>query len=309
MTLTCASVSNHVEKVGSLARLQTIDTLIFCGMDSLDRQETFVSQLSGIDYSGHGDIYYAMPECEGSKAHYFLFSISHTDHGLQAVIVDTIYLNSKLDTLEGESIRRHPETGQLYIVEERITYVSNVFKVDQKGRLQNVYTSNPRLIQFNKGFEGLSFNSDGSKMLIALERLAEDVHFTRIIEYAERRQSQRVFIYPLDNIPGDESDNGITEILHFNDSTLIVVERAYVKSAGKTSVRVYKVVLPNEFSNHTAQISSKKLLTQFENCPVPKTDNIEGVTFSASGRELIFVSDNNNNPKYQQTQFICMKIE
>ena len=160
----------------------------------------------------------------------------------------------------------------------------------------------------NSGFEGLSFNSSGTKMYVSFERPEIENNVTKIREYDLINDSYVDYKYFLDDVPQDtKKDNGITELLIVNDSTLIVVERAYLRSVGKTSVRVYEARIPGNNKNIDS-IEKTQLLTRFNDLPDGyELDNIEGVCFSASGKELIFISDNNKR-RTQQTQFICMKI-
>ena len=81
-----------------------------------------------------------------------------------------------------------------------------------------------------------------------------------------------------------------------------------IKSEKRTSVRVYKAKIPN-VEECSYLFEKTKLLTSFNDLPNDfKLDNVEGVCLSASGKELIFVSDNNKSSR-QQTQLICMKIK
>jgi hypothetical protein len=138
-------------------------------------------------------------------------------------------------------------------------------------------------------------------MYIGLER-AKFGSTTNIIAYNLTNKEVKTFTYNLDILPNDSlNDNGITELLTLNDSTLLIVERAYLGSKGN-SIRVYKALIPKK-GNEVLKI---KLLTNFS--ASPEIDNIEGVSFSASGKELIFISDNNGNA-HQKTLFISMGIE
>ena len=167
--------------------------------------------------------------------------------------------------------------------------------------LETVYTSTKEQ-RHNRGYEGLSFNSNGTIMYMGLERPKKG-DITSIIALHLENKTEVVYSYALDVLPLDNrKDNGITELLTLNDSTLIIVERAFLGPKNGNSIRVYKATIP-AIGN---EIKKVKLLTDFS--ASPEIDNIEGVSFSASGKELLFVSDDNGN-SHQQTLFICMKIE
>ena len=280
---------------------QSIDTLIYVGDYTIPFRTVYknqiVEELSGIEYSGNNKQYYLIPQSR-NKTHLFLSSINLSATGLEVTMDSVIYLEH--GPLEAESIRVHPKSGQLYIAEEG-NGTSYVHVINEKNELTTVYSSTEAQ-RHNRGYEGLCFNTDGSRMLMGLER-AEKGDVTHIISLNLEDRSEIVYDYKLDILTDDKKkDNGITELLMINDSTLIVVERAFLGPENGTSVRVYKAKIIEKNS----VIEKIKLLTTFS--ASPEIDNIEGVTFSASGKELIFVSDNNGN-KHQKNLFICMKIQ
>lgn len=280
---------------------QVIDTLIFSGIKIIPHNSTFkkepIEELSGIEYAGVGNSYYLIPQSR-SKAHLFLCSITMEPNGLKVEFDSILYLN--YGPLEAESIRINPANNLLYIAEEG-NGTSYIHQVDKKLDLKTIYTSTQEQ-RYNRGYEGLCFNPKGSIMYMGLERPKQG-NITSIIALHLENKIEVVYSYALDVLPLDErKDNGITELLTLNDSTLIVVERAFLGSKNGSSIRVYKARVPSEGN----EIEKVKLLTSFS--ASPEIDNIEGVTFSASGAELIFISDNNGN-KHQQNLFISMKIE
>ena len=270
-------------------------------MDTIKYNSQFngftIEELSGIDYTGSGYQYLLIPQTK-ENAHLYVGTIVLSNEGVKVQIDSIIYLNEK--ALEGESIRVHPKSSKLYIAEEGYKN-SAVFVVTENNKLETVFTSTETQ-RLNRGYEGLCFNTNGSIMYIGLER-AKNGNETKIIAYNLESKTSKTYSYSLDLLDEDKQlDNGITELLSLTDSTLLVVERAYLGAALGTSVRVYKAQVPTA-GNHIKKI---KLLTDFKG--VPQVDNIEGVTFSATGKELIFISDNNGN-RHQQNQFICMKIQ
>lgn len=285
----------------STTNAQDIDTLIYCGIDTVPFKTKFknelIEELSGLEYTGQGNQYYAIPQSR-ENAHVFLCSMDISEESIQVNFDSLIQLNH--GPLEAESIRINPQNNAIYIAEEG-NGASYIHQVDKELDLRTIYTSNKEQ-RYNRGYEGLCFSPDGSIMFMGLESPKEGT-VTNIISYNLKNRMEVSYNYALDILPLDhKKDNGITELLTLNDSTLLVVERAFLGSKNGNSIRVYKAIIPKVGNN----IKKVKLLTDFS--ASPKIDNIEGVSFSASGKELIFVSDDNGNP-HQQTLFICMKIE
>jgi len=278
---------------------ERIDTLIFKDISVFDHKAKFlgetIEELSGIEYTGNGNYYYVIPQSR-KKAHIFLAEIEMLATGISVKIDSIIYLNH--GPLEAESIRINPKDNQLYIAEEA-DGTSYIYRVNAKLELEVVYTSRAEQ-RHNRGYEGLCFSPNGDIMYMALER-PKTGDETRIIAYNLAEKTEKVYNYSLDILPDDKGkDNGITELLTLNDSTLLIVERAWLGPKGN-SIRIYKAAIPEEGN----EVKKVKLLTNFS--ASPEIDNIEGVSFSASGKALIFISDNNGNP-YQKTLFIRMRI-
>ena len=287
--------------------LTHIDTLTFCGIHIIPHGMSFgtttVEGLSGIEYSGIKNQYYAISDApHKNNSHYYVLSINKTADRFDVVIDSVIFINK--DWVTGESIRINPKSGIIYVADEQ-NLESYIHRIQNNGEIETLFS---KTHLHNSGFEGLSFNSSGTKMYISIERPEIENNITKIREYDLINDSYVDYKYFLDDVPQDtERDNGITELLPVNDSTLIVVERAFLRSVGKTSVRVYKARIPGNTKNSDS-IEKIKQLTRFNDLPDGiELDNIEGVCFSASGEELIFISDNNKR-RTQQTQFICMKI-
>lgn len=283
------------------AKAQSFDTLVYHSTYTIPFNTIYnnepIEELSGIEYTGNNSQYYLIPQSR-NKSHFFLYSIYVLDDSMYVKIDSVLYLDH--GPLEAESIRINPKNKQIYIAEEGNGY-SHIYRLNDENKLDTVYSSAlPQ--KTNSGYEGLCFNTTGTKMYISLER-PKNAIASQIIVCDLENNNEVIYDYFLDDLPLDRNkDNGITELLYIDDSTLLVVERAFLGAKHGMSVRVYKVRIP---SNREV-IKKIKLLTNFSG--IPAIDNIEGVTYSASGKELIFISDNNAN-HHQQTLFICMKIE
>lgn len=280
---------------------QSFDTLVYHSTFTIPFNTTYknepIEELSGIEYTGNNNQYYVIPQSK-NKSYVFLCSIYVLDDSIHVKIDSLLYFDH--GSLEAESIRINPKNKQIYIAEEGDGY-SHIYRLNNDNKLDAIYSS-PLPQKTNSGYEGLCFNTTGTKMYISLER-PKTGNTSRIIVCDLENNNEVIYDYFLDELPLDRNnDNGISELLYIDDSTLLVIERAYLGEKHGMSVRAYKVRIP---SNGEA-IMKIKLLTNFSD--IPAIDNIEGVTYSASGKELIFISDNNAN-QHQQTLFICMKIE
>ncbi len=282
-------------------KAQSIDTLVYHSTKIIPFGTSFdkeiIEELSGIEYTGKANEYYIIPQSR-KKAYFFRSTLTLSRSEVEVKFDSVIYLNHA--PVEAESIRINPKDNQIYIAEEG-NGTSYVFRVNAMQKLETIFTSTKEQ-RYNRGYEGLCFSPNGELMFMGLER-PKTGDTTNIIAYNLETHSKVVYNYALDVLANDKrNDNGITELLTINDSTLLVVERAYLGAKFGSSIRVYKASIPSEGN----RIIKTKLLTNFSSAP--QIDNIEGVTYSASGKELIFISDNNSNPN-QQNLFIVMKIE
>ncbi|MBI9068343.1 MAG: esterase-like activity of phytase family protein [Salinivirgaceae bacterium] len=281
---------------------QNIDTAIFKSITTIPNSATYkntnciIQELSGIDYTGVDNNYYIIPQSEDG-AYYFIASIVFENNELKVDFIDKIDLIGS--TLDAEAIRKHPKTNVIYIAEEQKLY-SSIFSVSTTNELQLLIPEFEH--NYNRGIEGLCFNADGSKLYASMES-SNKMKNTSIYEInIISNKIVKEFKYPLHKIANDKNnDNGITEILCINDSTLLVLERAYLKSQKRNNIRLYRATIPRS----TNRISEIKLLSDFSK--IPNIDNIEGMTFNHDKSALIFVSDNNGNEK-QKTQIIYMTI-
>ncbi len=284
-----------------LSLSQNIDTLIFCDYKIIPLHYQFegttVEEISGIDYSGTPGKYFLLPQSDFDP-HYFLCTIEEHHNQISWYLDSVISLNA--NDFDGESIRYNKKNNKIYLTEELKTS-SYLKKADSDGNIKTLLESDKRQ-KFNRGWEGMCFDNEYKNLFISLEQ-SYNKPITDILKYNLSSLKIDTFKYELDILPNDtQNDNGITEILYLNDSTLLVLERDWQKSTKHTSVRVYKTKIDYK----TKKVNKVKCLVNFDNLYF-KPDNIEGMTFNADRSKIIFVSDDNKS-KHQQTQIICFKV-
>jgi len=281
---------------------QHIDTLIFCDYKIIpphyQLKGTSVEEISGIEYAGVPGKYFLLPQTDYAP-HYFLCTIQEQNNQITWYFDSIITIKAK--DFDGESIRLNQKTNELFLAEE-LKKQSFIKKFDSKGNIKTILKSDS-LQKYNRGWEGMCFNPDFTDLFISTER-TYDLKNTHILKYNLKNHNIDTLLYQLDLLPDDTRlDNGITEILCVNDTTLLVLERAWQKSIKHTSVRVYKT----EINYTTKEIKKSKLLFNFDNLYF-NPDNVEGMTFNSDRTKLLFITDDNKN-KHQQTQIICFKIQ
>lgn len=194
--------------------------------------------------------------------------------------------------------------------------------------------------RINKTLEGLALTPDGRYAWIAMEAaLRQDgpeptpqapggpCRFTQI-DIATGKAVRQIAYVP-DAIPraaippSADADNGVAEVLALSAHRMLVLERAYMAGYGpgnSTSLRLYLIdtrqgtdtldlpaLQPGSF-----KAADKTLLADFASFPaLTQLDNTEGMTWGptlpSGNRTLLFVSDNNFNPR-QITQFLAFEF-
>lgn len=197
----------------------------------------------------------------------------------------------------------------------------------------------------NLTFEGMALTPDGTGAWVSMEApLRQDgplpayrvpggpCRFT-LFDIASG-QALRQIAYQPDAIPlpsvpaGAHADNGVSEILMLDERRMLVLERAYMTGAGM-SLRLYLIdtqgsagaagstanatdtlALPRLTpDNHRP--AAKTLVADFARFDLARLDNTEGMCWGprlpGGGRSLVFVSDDNFNPR-QVTQFVAFEF-
>ena len=190
-----------------------------------------------------------------------------------------------------------------------------------------------RGIRRNLGFEGVAFSPDYTTLYAMTENaLLQDGPAATLTEpspsrllafdYASGRPRAEyvIDVAPIPAAPaqpGGFADNGIPEILALDAERLLVLERSFAAGTGVT-IKLYVADLRgatdvSAFDALPGQRyvpAAKRLLLDFRTLGIP-LDNIEGMTWGprlpGGNRSLIFVSDDNFNPR-QITQFVAFEV-
>lgn len=186
----------------------------------------------------------------------------------------------------------------------------------------------------NASFEGLTLTEDGMSIWVNVEApLMQDgdipdaknggapIRISRI--NSTSGEIDREFGYQLEPIfvepdSGVFAMNGAVELLWLQEGSMLVLERSYVAGAGNR-VRLYRADYANatdtkdmpSLKGGSLKLAQKTLLLDFDDLPVEKIDNVEGVCWGpqlANGNStLIFVADNNFNQS-QINQVLLVEV-
>ena len=190
-----------------------------------------------------------------------------------------------------------------------------------------------RGVRRNLGFEGLAFSPDYATLYVMTENaLLQDGPAATLTESSPSRllaldyasgRPRAEYVIDVAPIPappaqpGGFADNGIPEVLALDAERLLVLERSFAAGTGVT-IKLYAVDLrgATDVSGFEALAgqryvpAAKRLLLDFRTLGIP-LDNIEGMTWGprlpGGGRSLVFVSDDNFNPR-QFTQFVAFDV-
>jgi len=144
-------------------------------------------------------------------------------------------------------------------------------------------------------------------------------------------EPEKQFAYFLDAVAkkpmGHFSVNGLTDLVQYNASTFLIIERSYSSGLGNqgNTIKIFEADISdvtntikiNNLKDTSFIPAKKKLLLNFENFRDKLTDrsidNIEGITLgpklSNGHQSLILVSDNNFNKLEKQfNQFILLEL-
>lgn len=307
-------------------------------LNNLQVEGRFIGGLSGITYDKESDRYLAITDNSNTKnnnsktATIYSFSITHPNAGQVSVSdVKILPLKDQLATINPESLRA---INGNFIISDEGTYHTVIMKISAEGNyVQEIHKSTE--MKYNSGFEGICLSENEKNLYFSMERPldnstvrgGEEENMGVISVYQYDLKSNEItgqYLYPL-HVPPAESnltekqkesfrkDNGVTEILAFNNKTLIFLERAFLGgTTKKLHVRLYMVSLTEETNILTGNFDllKPKKVFDFYTTDIPfEVDNIEGMTFNADKSKLYLISDDNFDHYGEQvTQIITLKI-
>ncbi len=307
-------------------------------LNNLEIDGRFIGGLSGISYDVNSDRYLAITDNSNTTknnsrtAIIYSFSIIHSEEGdLSIEDIKGLALKDHLANINPESVRAY--NGE-YIISDEGTYYTEIMKISATGEyLKEIHRSTE--IQYNSGFEGTCLTDDETKLFYSMERPIdnnvvrggeeENLGAISVFQYdLENDELIGQYLYPLHVPPSESSlndkqtasfrkDNGVTEILAYNDSTLLFLERAFLGGTEKKlHVRLYMASLSNETNILTGnfELLEPTKVFDFYAADIPfEVDNIEGMTFNATKSKLYLISDDNFDHYGEQiTQIISLKI-
>jgi hypothetical protein len=278
-----------------------------------------IGGLSGIAYHIKDSSYYVVADKPPARIYDVKIDIGDE---VKLDFQSVIYINpSLLSSSELEGIAINRALGVIYVSDEQ-SAGTRIFEIDVSGKFNKIIAplNNPflPLSGYNSGIEGLALSDDGHYLYYAFERPIEnclidaEVLINRIdLKDLNLKQS---YHYKTHEAEGDKlNTNGISEILYLNDSSLLIMERAYIPGTGNI-VRLYQVDLTNQkkssdesCSERTVLKTISRLVFDFSDVKDFEIDNAEGMTFNADKSKLIIVTDNNFSKK-QETQFIILEV-
>jgi len=330
-------------------------------------KNTVVGGLSSIDYDRKNDLYYLICDDRAvyNDARFYTAKIQLAADTIHHIAFNDVvafknpagkkYSNWETkpsESIDPEELRYNPKTKSVVWSSEGARVIAKDFAVIQNPSLQNAALNGSFVNDFSlpanlnmqkeeKGprsngvLEGISFNSDFSKLYTTIEEpLYEDSEeatttkggVIRIFEFdSKTRQNTAQFGYLLDPIahePNPQSGfavNGISTIQYYDKNQLLVVERSYSVGRQACTIKVYLCDFTNatnakdipSLQNEEVKLATKKLILNMDYLGI-FIDNIEGITFGpklSNGKQsLLFVSDNNFSDK-QKTQVLLFEID
>lgn len=324
---------------------------------------TLVGGLSGIDYDPKADVWYLIADDKSDKnpARFYTAKLAFDKSALSAVDIQhavtllradgTPYPNAKAggDVPDPESIRRDPETGNLWWTSEgdRKLGLSPFLRVAAPDGKQAGDIATPDIFTMNKDqevgprhnltYEGLSFAPNGKSVWLAMESaLYQDGPIATPSAGAVARLTRldrdgkvlAQYAYPLDPIQavptGKNGDNGISEILALDDQHALVLERSGVEGADgvwKMYIRIYAIdatgatdiaAVPSLASANYIPVAKRLVIDLAKTADIGPVDNIEGISWGPTlpdGKRSLILVSDNNFNPAQITQFLAFEVQ
>ncbi len=277
-----------------------------------------IGGLSAIAYSAEEDLYYLVADKPPSRI--YQLKIEQRD-GLNVEIKQVLYLNPPLlKSAELEGIVINPKTNNFYLSDEQSSG-TRIIEVDNKAKFISIVKPLNQgflpLSGHNSGIEGLTLSHDSNHLYFAFERPTSacfDQSLTLITRLNIGNDQVHKFYYRLHNVANDKlNTNGISEILYLNESTLLIMERAYIYAHGnvvrlyQANIKTYVNQAKRNCDGKSLAVLTSTLLFDFGKVKDFKVDNAEGMTFNAD-KSILFIVTDNNFSKKQQTQIIALKV-
>lgn len=287
--------------------------------------------ISGITQGDEPDSYYLINDKQTPYPGYFKALITFNNLKAELKIIDFIPFYDS--NIEGEAIRMIPGTNNHLLISNENDTKTSICLLDNTNTATIIselteYAAN---MQFNSGYEGIAVNVEKNLFFTALERPLPLPNenaggFSRsyicpVIETSYHRpyKIQKVYGYPLQR---KKQDNGISDLLMTSDSTMLVLERAWLKQKRKNIVRIFSVNINNTLATNNNKVSlydiseilKPSVLFNFDK-PVKlgnqkvKPGNIEGMCFSHDKKYLLLITDNNyGNRNHTPTEIYILRI-
>jgi hypothetical protein len=318
--------------------------------DNLILDSTLVGGLSGIDYY-KGKYYLACDDSNNPRV--YEAKIVLDGNQISNIIFEkVISIDNSSKFLDLESIRYEADLNQILLTSEGHILSQKdplFFSIDTSGQIQKTFqipeafkSNSIEKPRHNATLEGLCLASDKKGywlgMELPLEADGPEPQYTQTkspvrITYvsSNTNEPEKQFAYFLDAVAkkpmGHFSVNGLTDLVQYNASTFLIIERSYSSGLGNqgNTIKIFEADISdvtntikiNNLKDTSFIPAKKKLLLNFENFRDKLTDrsidNIEGITLgpklSNGHQSLILVSDNNFNKLEKQfNQFILLEL-
>jgi hypothetical protein len=324
--------------------------------------DTLVGGLSGIDYDPAADLWYLISDDKSDKnpARFYTAKITFDKAHLDSVEVEHAvtllqadgqpYPNAKTggEVPDPESIRRDPETGNLWWASEgdRKLGLAPFLRVTAPDGTQVSDVPTPEIFVMNKdqeigprhnnSFEGLSFAPEGKSVWLTMESaLYQDGPIatpsagaiTRLTRLDREGKVLAQYAYPLDPIQavptGENADNGVSEVLALDEHRALVLERSGVEGADgiwKMYIRIYEIntagatdisAVPSLASANYIPVAKRLIIDLAKTAEVGPVDNIEGMSWGPTltdGKRSLVLVSDNNFNSTQITQFLAFEV-
>ena len=323
---------------------------------------TLVGGLSGIDYDPAADLWYIISDDKSDKnpARFYTAKLAFDKTHLASVEIEHAvtllqadgqpFPNAKAggEVPDPESIRRDPETGNLWWTSEgdRKLGLSPFLRVAAADGKQAGEVVTPEIFAMNKdqeigprhnlGFEGLSFAPDGKSVWLAMESAlyrdgpiatSSAGAIARLTRLDREGEVLAQYAYPLDPIQavptGKNGDNGVSEILALDEQRALVLERSGVEGddgVWKMYIRIYAIdttgatdiaAVPSLTSANYIPVAKRLVIDLAKTAEAGPIDNIEGMSWGptlADGKRSLVLVSDNNFNPAQITQFLAFEV-